>query len=287
MINEQAFVLVVGGADTGRAPLLAALVRRALPGVEVRSAGVLSHEGDPADNEVGMALEQLGLRLGAHRARPLDPDELRQVDLLLAVDRGTARVLQAQAAVAGRTVALSELAATSDVIDPHRMPLGLWLAAARDFQAQLNMALPVLRERLSKQMPETPDRQPASVPAPQVSPPSTKPTMTTATTDRAEPLARINRLLETAQLLPEIVDWARLRTDVSDRLRAITATREGASDLTPAATLMIEGLLAQATTMPPAETIEQLRAIVNRLAQPIDGPGLVLLGSEAANWRVD
>ncbi|MBA3945952.1 MAG: low molecular weight phosphatase family protein [Herpetosiphonaceae bacterium] len=286
MINEQAFVLVVGGADTGRSPLLAALVRRALPAIEVRSAGVLSHEGEPADNEVGLALEQLGLQLGDHHARPLDPDEVRQADLLLAVDRGTARVLQAQADVAGRTVALSELAAMSDVVDPHRMPLGLWLAAARDFQAQLNVALPVVRKRLPTQRSETPDQPLTGVPSPHVIQPTGNTPAVAAAPERAESLTRINRLLETAQLLPEIVDWTRLRTDVGDRLRAIATASQSAADLTPAATLMIEGLLGQTTVMPSAERIAQLRTMLNRLGQPIDGPGLAQLGSEAINWRL-
>lgn len=280
MLQGQSFVLVVGGADTGRSPLVAALLRRALPGVHIRSAGVVSHDGEPADSLVGLALSNLGVAASTHHARPIDLEELRQADLLLAVDRGTARVLQAQLPQDARVVALSELAGSADVIDPHRMPLGVWIAAARDFDTQLKAALPQLRERLgirdNVQSPQVPPPT-AAVKAPSAAPEG-------AADDRAPALARIIQLIETAQVLPDIVDWSRLRAEVSDRLRVIATLNTGPTDFTPAATMMIDGLLAHTSTTPSPGRLAVLRSAVHHLGGPIDGGGLAALGSEVARW---
>ena len=287
MFEGQPFILVVGGANTGRSPLVTALVRRALPGVHVRSAGVVSHDGEPMPLEAVMTLEQLGVTLGPHAARPLDHAEVRQAELLLAVDRGIERVLQAQFPHHPRIAALSELARLPDVADPHRMPLGIWVASGRDLDTQVKAALGLIRECLPLAEPSIANaaqsiandgRLGTAPPGLERSLPASAPTP-----DRAEALTRITRLVETAQLLPEIVDWGRLRAEVSERLRAIAATA-APGDLTPAAAAMIEGLLAQTTALPSAERLVLLLRLTAPLADPLDGIALARLGADVGYW---
>src|SRR3712207_2151016 len=97
MYEGKPLLLVVGGSDTGRTPIAAGLLRRALgAGVVVLTAGVLSHAGESAAPEAQMALEQIGVDISRHISRPLDSVDHRAAELLLAVDRGTELVLFTQ-----------------------------------------------------------------------------------------------------------------------------------------------------------------------------------------------
>ncbi len=290
MLDGRPFILVVGAADTGRSPLVLALLRHALPEIEVRSAGVVSHEGDPADDMVVLALDHLGARLGAHTARALHADELAQADLVLAVDRGVGRVLTAQHGAVTTVAALSDLARLPDVLDPHRMPLGLWIAAARDFQTQITAALPQIRQQLGLQgaapaVAAPAATAPAASPAPEPAPTPAPPAPAEVATDRQEPLARIKRLAETALALPEIVDWSRLRSEIGEQLRLIAATTAGPLDFTPAATTMLDGLLAQAPTIPSAARLALFAELAQQLAAGVDAQGLAHFGSAVARWN--
>src|SRR4051794_37577179 len=189
MIDGRPAILVVGAADTGRAPLLAALLRRELGGhVAVSSAGVLGHAGEPASAEVHLVLEQYGLTLGAHMARHLDSESIQGADLLLAIDRGTAYV--ARTRTQAPVLALSDLAQAEDLPDPHRMPLGVWIATAQAYKAQLTFGLPAIRARLQLDTarpaaPEAPPH-PANEPLATVTP-------SVAAGDRADHIARLVR----------------------------------------------------------------------------------------------
>lgn len=150
MYEGKPMVLVIGASDTGRTPIAAALLRKALgAGVIVRTAGVVSHEGESAMPEAQMALEQMGIDLSRHIARQLKRDEHAQAELLLAVDRGTEMVLFTEFPRAPRVACLPVLADLPDVLDPHRMPLGVWIAAARQLQEQVEAALSAIRTRLN------------------------------------------------------------------------------------------------------------------------------------------
>lgn len=149
MYEGKPLILLVGSTDTGRTPLAAALLRRALaPQAIVLTAGVLSHAGDSAPTEAQMAAEQLGLDISRHVARPLQHDEHGPAELLLAVDRGTELVLLTMFRDDPRVACLSALAEQPDVLDPHRMPLGVWIAALRQLDEHIRAALPLIRQRL-------------------------------------------------------------------------------------------------------------------------------------------
>ncbi len=91
-------ILIVGAADTGRAPIAAALLQRLLdtqyPGARAESAGVLGHDGDPAEVEARDTMLHMGIDLSGHRARSVDDALAAAAALLLAIDSGTALVLR-------------------------------------------------------------------------------------------------------------------------------------------------------------------------------------------------
>lgn len=172
MYEGKPLVLVVGSTDTGRTPIAAALLRRAFgPHVVVQTAGVLSHAGEGAMPEAQLAVEQIGLDISRHVARPLHHEEHGQAELLLALDRGTELVLVTEFPNDPRIACLSALAELPDVLDPHRMPLGIWIAAMRQIDDQIRAALPILRQRLgiaaAEPLPDvahTIERQPQAAP---------------------------------------------------------------------------------------------------------------------------
>lgn len=149
MYEGKPLILLIGASDTGRTPMAAGLLRRALgAGVVVRTAGVLSHEGEGAMPEAQMALEQVGIDISRHLSRPLRHEEHRKAELLLAIDRGTELVLFSEFPQDPRVVCLPVLAEMPDVLDPHRMPLGVWIAALRQLSDQVTAAVPKIREHL-------------------------------------------------------------------------------------------------------------------------------------------
>lgn len=289
MIEGRPHLLVVGGADTGRAPLLAALLRRELgASVSVASAGVLGHTGEPADQSVDLALDQLGLAATGHVARIMDAEVLRPADLVLAVDRGIALAVRPRTTI--EVVALGELAGSEDVQDPHRMPLGVWIAALQTYLTQIGAALPQIRARLGDRQP-LPDANRAEVPAnaPDLQKQEKPPLPAVEGSSfpaRDEHLGRITRLLDTAETLPEIVDWSRLADETATRLRTLAGLAVGPDDLTPAAAAMLIGSVLQSSRMPDAAGLTVLRRVCERLAGPINSAGLAELGQVIGAWWV-
>jgi protein-tyrosine-phosphatase len=359
MYEGKPLLLVIGGSDTGRTPITAALLRKALgPDVIVQTAGVLSHKGESAAPEAQLALEQFGIGINRHIARPLDDAEHHTAELLLAVDRGTELVLFTRFRNDPRVACLSVLAEAPDVLDPHRMPLGVWISVTRQLQEQVLKALPTLRQRLGLREQESQPMEPFEEQRPAIEPPvlgfspkmqwdndedmqrlmqliddeqtagtavtpeaSTNgradlshdadsgevdadederaipaqaeahaPTSTpetaprTETISRAEHIARLAKMLEVAQDVPEIIDWIRLRQELVDRLRAVAQQPTGPTDFAPAATLMIEGKLMQSATLPSAQGLYLLHRSITRLSTSINAADLATIGGNLAEW---
>src|SRR5262245_50512815 len=153
-------ILLVGGADTGRAPMAATLLRRLMgAGVAIESAGVLGHDGDPAEIEARDTMAHMGLDISAHQARSITDELAAAATLLLAVDRGTELVLRARfPGAAGRIRTLGELAGRQrDIPDPFRMQIGAWITYAREIEELLKAGLPRIAELLP---PTTDNRRP-------------------------------------------------------------------------------------------------------------------------------
>ena len=360
MYEGKPLLLVIGGSDTGRSPIAAALLRKTL-GAEavVFTAGVLSHAGESAAPEAQMALEQFGIDISSHTSRPLDDGEHHRAELLLAVDRGTEMVLCTRFPNDPRVACLSVIAETADVLDPHRMPLGVWIAITHQIQQQIVQALPELRRRLGltpqeiqpfpgEQMAQLPppmsgvgsvqwdtdenmqrlmqlihdarapepeavppqptngsvDLDPAATPiAEDQAPPdeTTPPPAPVAETgsepaverlesaadhmpSRSEHVARLDRMLEVAGDVPEIIDWPRLRQALISRLRALAQQAAGPTDFVAAAALMIEGKLVQHAALPSPQALYLLRRSTARLNTPLSATDLAAIGGELAEW---
>src|SRR5262245_44983013 len=160
----MASILLIGGTDTGRAPMAAALLRRVLDQHGYRCgvgwAGVLGHDGDPAEIEARETMNHMSLTIDDHQARSLTDDLVDGAALILAIDSGTALVLRARfPAATARTHTLGALAGRQrDIPDPFRMQIGAWITYAREIAGLLEAALP----RIAELMPTTDDRRPTT-----------------------------------------------------------------------------------------------------------------------------
>lgn len=103
----------------------AALLRRHLAehGVAARvgSAGTMRWERPPTDEAITVMAER-GLDIAGHRSRPLTPEVLRDVDLVLGMTRTHVNVAATQGhdAVAARTFLVGEAARLAEQIGPRR-----------------------------------------------------------------------------------------------------------------------------------------------------------------------
>jgi protein-tyrosine phosphatase len=247
-------VLILGAADTGRAPMAAALLRRLCEangyGWAIASAGVLGHDDAEAETEARDTMVHMGLDIGEHRARSLDEAIVGHADVLVAIDAGTARVARARfPAAAARTFTLGELAGRArDIPDPFRMQIGAWMTYAREIDAMLGAALPRLAELL-----------PAAVEAPLApSEPGGVRVEQRAATERAETAARITQLLQVAAQMPGVVDWPAARARIEADLETIAALPVGSADLVAAYVGLLRAALA---LLPGAPSAGQLAAV--------------------------
>jgi protein-tyrosine-phosphatase len=90
------------------------LSERRCAGIEVASAGTWAVSGDHATSEACAVVAERGMDLARHRSRPLDPDELRRADLVIAMTSVHLREIQSlDPESAGKTLLLKELAELS------------------------------------------------------------------------------------------------------------------------------------------------------------------------------
>lgn len=287
-------ILIVGAADTGRAPLAVALLQRLLRrrnlGWPVASAGVVGHDEAPAQPEARDAGAALGLDIGEHRARSLDDAMVAQAALLIAVDRGVARVLR-ERYPAAQTVALGELAGTRrDIPDPFRMQVGAWISYAQEIEAMLRSGMERIVTIVAQQGDRgtatgasrdapTEDSQPpptanqGEAPTPVHPPPA--PEHTGALHAPASPsstsiahLARIDRLLALRAELPEVVAWDGARRQIGADLADLKAQHPG--PLAAPYLAIVEAMLNLCGNSPTPAQLAALRGAVARLSRPID-----------------
>src|SRR5262249_43261449 len=146
----MATILLVGAADTRRAPMAAALLRRLLDARQyawaVESCGVLGHDGAEAEIEARDTMVHMGLDIAEHQARSIEDELVARTALIVTIDRGTALVVRARFPdVAERTYSLGELAGRPrDIPDPFRMQIGAWMTYAREIESMLEPPLPPL-----------------------------------------------------------------------------------------------------------------------------------------------
>jgi protein-tyrosine phosphatase len=259
-----ALIVVVGGSDTGRAPMAAALLGRMLQArgltAQVASAGVLGHDGASAQPEARDALAALGLDLGGHTARSLDDALLGEATLLLAVDSGTRRVLAARLSDDARLASLAELAGVArDIPDPFRMQVGVWLTYAREIEGMLDAALPQIAARAGLLSSQT-ARPSDATPAPDL-------------------VATSARLLAALGEWGMLFDWGRVRQQLTDAVE-----REATGPLGPAYAALFKALLDLTPTHPSAGQLAALQAAAARLTDPTQSD-IGALSGQIGRWH--
>ncbi|MGQ9926065.1 MAG: arsenate-mycothiol transferase ArsC [Chloroflexaceae bacterium] len=290
---DAPFVLIVGAADTGRAPISVALLRRLAEqrglSWRIESAGVVGHDDDPAEPEARDALLILGLDLSAHRARSLTDELVRAARAIITVDRGVARVVRARHP--GATVAaLGELAARErDVPDPFRMQVGAWVQYAREIEALLIAGLPRLQTLVTGEAPPPDEGRPMPATIAPVGeragslPELAPPLDSTASEPRLAAVGRITRLLDLAAAMPGVIDWAGARRQIEADLTLMEPPL-APGDLARPYVALLRAMLGLCPETPAAAHCAGLRAAVARLQAPITSGDLETLSRELASF---
>jgi protein-tyrosine phosphatase len=119
-------VLTVCVGNICRSPMAEVLLRARLharkPDAVVESAGIAALVGKPADPIAVALMSERGLDLSAHRARQLTPELARRFELVLVMEAGHQRDVEATVpALRGRVHRLGRFG-DFDVPDPYRQP---------------------------------------------------------------------------------------------------------------------------------------------------------------------
>ena len=113
-------ILVICIGNICRSPMAEAMLKAALPGKTVRSAGLGALIGKPADPLAVQLMAEQGVNLTAHRAQQISPALVAQADLILVMDLEQKRHVEAQyMGVRGKVFRLDE-PSKADIPDPYR-----------------------------------------------------------------------------------------------------------------------------------------------------------------------
>ncbi len=272
-------ILVIGAADTSRAPMAAALLRRLLDSQgrawHVGSAGVLGHDDDPPEIEARDAMAHMGLDIGEHCARSLSDALVAEAALLVAVDSGIARVVQTRfPEAAERTRSLGDLAGRGrDIPDPFRMQMGAWLTYARELHMLLEAALPRIVEIMEASRQKPPARAKVVQDTADAAP----------TSARDVAVNRMMHLLAFAEKMPHVLDWAAARAQIEDDL-AMAAKPIDSRDLSAIYADLSRAVLALSATPPTAGQIAALRSVAERFNRSVQQDDVTWLSGQIATW---
>lgn len=114
-------VLVVCVGNICRSPTGERLFKRALPDLDVRSAGLGALVGHPADKTASEVAAEQGLSLEGHEAQQLTAEMCRNVDLILVMEkRHIEQVNRIDPAARGKTMLLGHWLNQKEIADPYR-----------------------------------------------------------------------------------------------------------------------------------------------------------------------
>jgi protein-tyrosine phosphatase len=307
-------ILVVGAADTGRAPMTAALLRRMLANEgrdwAVASAGVVGHDDDPAEPEARSAMVSLGLDISFHQARSLSDELVAEANLLL-VDSGTALVIASRyPALTTPVISLGQLAGSRrDIPDPFRMQVGAWISYAREIEAMLRRGLGRLIEMVegahsigTQQAPSAISSAsppsaampapipfpaaaiPAPVPLPHSLPAVSEPALADSAPAREITLARCQRLLGLISDFPGVVEWSNAQGQLRSDLLSMSTSPLQSGDMVQPYCAMLIALLDAATSVPSGPQVQLLQQALARLQGPVAAAEMSALMGEVGKW---
>ncbi|MFW0698724.1 protein tyrosine phosphatase [Pantoea sp. R13S299] len=114
-------VLVVCVGNICRSPTGERLFKRALPELDVRSAGLGALVGHAADKTASEVAAAQGLSLEGHQAQQLTAEMCRNVDLILVMEkRQIEQVNRIDPAARGKTMLLGHWLNQKEIADPYR-----------------------------------------------------------------------------------------------------------------------------------------------------------------------
>lgn len=277
----MAIILLGGAADTGRAPMAAALLRRLLEKSShdwvVESCGVLGHDGAVAEVEARDTMVHMDLDIAEHHARSLNVELAALAALIITLDRGTALVVRARFPDAAmRTYSLGELAGRArDIPDPFRMQIGAWMTYAREIEGMLQAAMPRIVELMPAAATKDDDKIKAAESQPAVG-------SADSAGERADAAGRIAQLLQIAAQMPGVIDWVAARARIEADLAPIAAAPHDAADLIAAYAGLLRAALALLPATPTPGQIAAFQRAANRLGQPIGQAELNELSGQIA-----
>lgn len=305
-------ILVVGGANTGRSPMAAALLRRVLEehntahpqnrlDCTIESAGVIGYDGDPPEPEAYNAMLQFDLDISSHRARSLTPELAEQASIILAIDSGVVHVIRGQYPdFLERTVTLASLSGRQrEIPDPSNMLLGVWIGYAHEIDDMLRQGLQNLMThietaRASQEPDKEPDREPDKEPdrergteeaESQVAVPPPPEPDDLAANARQTSVNRCLRLLEIVQDMPDLIAWDNVRRQIETEIQTLAEQSYPPDNHIPTYLNILLALLKLTGSQPTPHQISILTAAIRPVSHPIDQKTLNNLSQTLAEWH--
>ncbi len=142
-------ILIVCTGNICRSPMAERVMREALPGFEVSSAGTHALVGVGADDTARALMRERGLPIDAHRARQLDARLCHEADLVLVMESAQRQwIQQRHPESTGKVFRLTEQLRV-DVPDPYRRTLASFQTAL----ALIDQGAQAWAERISRVTP--------------------------------------------------------------------------------------------------------------------------------------